>query len=108
MERVHKFVSVNNSERFGARKGIFTNNICTKSDQEYTVLELSHPFPDNTDSMILKSIKQFVIKIRVPAATLQNADRSTYNLRASRDFPECRSVDHVICVNPESKPTIFC
>ena len=77
MDRVHKFVSVNNSERFGARKCIFTTNICTKSDQEYTVLELSHPFPDNTDSMILKSIKQFVIKIRVPAATLQNADRST-------------------------------
>ncbi len=27
---------------------------------------------------------------------------------ASRDSPECRSFDHVVCVNPESKPTIFC
>jgi len=117
--------------------------------------KLSHPFSDHIDSMIRKSIKLLFIKIRVPAATLQNVDRSTMSsasiqsqsprsfvnnvacqprlsrmsigrpcrlrqsrvkahdllltiLRASRDSPECRSVDHVVCVNPESKPTIFC
>ena len=59
--------------------------------------KLSHPFPDNTDSMILKSIKQFVIKIRVPVATLQNADRSTMSSASIQSQSPLFSVSSFMC-----------